>query len=658
MADNIEKNSAQEAENFGKDVPVHDEKIPYAEQGYPREKVDLSHNISAKIKNPLAEIPHEQLLRDVDEFSKSNGLAEYSHQLTKGALVAKDPAAFESVEGLEDFEKEAIRNEVLHKWRQPRALYFTIILCSIGAAVQGWDQTGSNGANLSFPDAFGISDSKTLPDGSPNPDAAKNLWLVGLINAAPYIASSFIGCWLSDPLNNYFGRRGTIFFSAMFCCLSVIGSATSQNWYQLFITRILLGIGMGSKASTVPIFCAENAPASVRGGLVMCWQMWTAFGIFLGTCANLAVKDTGSISWRLQLGSAFLPAVPLWAGVYFCPESPRWYIKKGRYAKALDSLKRLRNTELQACRDLYYINAQIELEAELKGAESNYVTRFVQLFTIPRVRRATLASFVVMLAQQMCGINIIAFYSSTVFANAGATTTDALLASWGFGLVNFVFAWPAIWTIDTFGRRALLLFTFPNMAWTLLAAGFCFWIPEHSKAHLGMIALFIFMFAAFYSPGEGPVPFTYSAEVFPLSHREVGMAWAVATCLFWAAVLSLTFPRMLVAMSAQGAFGFYCFLNVVALVMIFLWVPETKQRTLEELDYVFAVPTRTHMHYQTTKALPYFIKRYIMRQKNATLEPLYHFEGHLQNDDEFEGEIRRQSHVDKKGVMAALGKKL
>ena len=84
-------------------------------------------------------------------------------------------------------------------------------------------------------------------------------------------------------------------------------------------------------------------------------------------------------------------------------------------------------------------------------------------------------------------------------------------------------------TIDTFGRRSLLLFTFPNMAWTLLAAGLCYIIPKSSSAHLGLVAMFVYLFAAFYSPGEGPVPFTYSAEVFPLSHREVGMGWAVAT---------------------------------------------------------------------------------------------------------------------------------
>lgn len=124
---------------------------------------------------------------------------------------------------------------------------------------------------------------------------------------------------MNDPLNKYFGRRGTIFISAIFCTLSPIGSAVSQTWPQLFVTRLLLGIGMGCKGSTIPIFSAENAPASIRGALVMSWQMWTAFGIFLGTCANLAVKDTGKISWRLQLGSALLPALPLLFGVYFCP---------------------------------------------------------------------------------------------------------------------------------------------------------------------------------------------------------------------------------------------------------------------------------------------------------------------------------------------------
>lgn len=105
-------------------------------------------------------------------------------------------------------------------------------------------------------------------------------------------------------------------------------------------------------------------------------------------------------------------------------------------------------------------------------------------------------------------VNIIAFYSSTVFEQAGASVTESLLASWGFGLVNFVFAWPAIWTIDTFGRRSLLLFTFPQMAWTLLAAGLCYLIPESSTAHIGLVALFVYLVRLFFSLSTEP-PFLH-----------------------------------------------------------------------------------------------------------------------------------------------------
>lgn len=598
----------------------HMEKGPSVEAA--EHAVDLNANLEARIKNPLKGIPRDELMRHVEAFAYEKGLVDHIPLLRKGALVAQDPDNYENIDGqeaLDEAEKKVLKDEIEHKWRMPARLFLTIATCSIGAAVQGWDQTGSNGANIFFPKYYGIGDSD---DPTEN---VRNKIIVGLINAGPYIGSAFIGCWLSDPANHYFGRRGVIFVSAHFCLWPVIGSAFCNTWPQQLANRLLMGIGMGIKASTVPIYAAENAPASVRGGLVMSWQMWTAFGIFLGTCVNLAVYNHPH-NWRLMLGAPFIPAVPLVCLIYFCPESPRWYMKKNRYAEAWKSMALLRNNPIQVARDIYYIHAQLSLEMEL-SKKSNYFIRFGELFTVPRVRRATIAAFVVMIAQQMCGINIIAFYSTTVFHDAGYDDFRALAASLGFGLVNWLFAFPAFWTIDTFGRRTLLLFTFPQMAWTLLAAGLCT-LMEQGTARTALVALFVYLFGAFYSPGEGPVPFTYSAEVFPLSHREVGMGFAVATCLGWAAVLSISFPFLLDRIGIVGAFGLYAGFNAVAFVMILFLVPETKQRTLEELDYIFAVPNRKFAGYQITHAIPYWFKRWVLFQRSAKLEPLYYDDRH------------------------------
>lgn len=233
-------------------------------------------------------------------------------------------------------------------------------------------------------------------------------------------------------MNHYIGRRGTIFIAAIFSLFAPIGMALSQTYGELMVCRILLGIGMGLKEVTVPVYSAENSPTIIRGGLVMSWvspsmcfvlpcipplaqifltllqQVWTAFGIMMGTVFNLIFANSGDHAWRYQLGSAFLPAVPLVLGIWFCPESPRWLMKKGRNEKAYVALLRLRNSPLQAARDLYYIHAQLKYEEILLeqsglSQRANMFTRFVELFTIPRLRRATQASGIVMIAQQMCG---------------------------------------------------------------------------------------------------------------------------------------------------------------------------------------------------------------------------------------------------------------
>lgn len=235
----------------------------------------------AVVTNPLAGLSKEQLLRDVEVFAHEKGLLDDLEVLKRGALLAQRPAEFQQIDELSTEEKDAIHHENTHRWSHPLLLYMTIFTCSIGAATQGWDQTGSNGANLSFPQEFNIPESASegIAVGAlgyvSQATAEKNQWLVGIVNAAPYIASAFVGCWLSDPLNNWFGRRGCIFITAVILVITPIASGLTQNWWELFIVRFLLGIGMGAKGSTVPVFAAENSPPQIRGALVMGWQLWT-----------------------------------------------------------------------------------------------------------------------------------------------------------------------------------------------------------------------------------------------------------------------------------------------------------------------------------------------------------------------------------------------
>ena len=199
---------------------------------------------------------------------------------------------------------------------------------------------------------------------------------------------------------------------------------------------------------------------------------------------------------------------------------------------------------------------------------------------------------------------------------------SALSASLGFGIINFTFAIPAIYTIDTFGRRNLLLTTFPLMSIFLFFTGFSFWIPEsNTTARTACISLGIYLFGMVYSPGEGPVPFTYSAEAYPLYVRAYGMSLATATTWFFNFVLSVTWPSLQTAFTNQGAFSWYAAWNIVGFVLVLLFLPETKNKTLEELDQVFSVPTHVHAAYGI-RQIPYFFRRYLLRQ-NVKPEQLY-----------------------------------
>ncbi|GAA6013458.1 hypothetical protein JCM10207_008855 [Rhodosporidiobolus poonsookiae] len=583
---------------------------------------NLKSNPNALLENPLQGISHERLEAMGRAFAREKGLNEFEDEFAKGAQVAQDPLAFESLLLLDESDKDILRNEAAHKWRQPFTMYALVVCCSMAAAVQGMDESVTNGANLFWAPQFGLDTSEGAAD------RETNEWLLGLVNGAPYLCCAVLGCWLTSPMNKVLGRRGTIFVTALISALTCIWQGVTNSRWHLFAARFVLGLGIGPKSATVPVYAAETAPPLIRGALVMQWQVWTAFGIMLGTVSSLAfyyVEDTANITglnWRLMLGSACFPAFLVMAQVFFCPESPRWLISKGRYRDAYTSLCRLRHTKLQAARDLFMINALLEEEANIATGKA----AVLELFTVARNRRATLASGIVMFMQQFCGINVIAYYSSTIFRQAGFDEVTALGATLGFGALNWVMAAPAVWTIDVYGRRTLLLIGFPLMCIFLLLTGFAFYIPDTSDARIAVVALGIYLHCMAYSPTEGPVPFTYSAEAFPLYVRDVGMSYATGVTWLFNFIVALTFPRLLNAFTPQGAFGWYAAWNAIGAILVLLFMPETKGLSLEELDQVFSVPTGKHASYHV-KGLGYNFRKYILRANLPPREPLYHWEG-------------------------------
>ncbi|KIX97132.1 uncharacterized protein Z520_07246 [Fonsecaea multimorphosa CBS 102226] len=587
------------------------------ENAPPRKKsftdVDMS-KLSAAFENPLSGIPKEQLLEEVEVFCRDHNLMEYLDVFRKGALVAQSPNATDSIVELSPEDRQVLEREHTHRWSQPFTLYWLVIMCSLAAAVQGMDETVNNGAQALYLKQLNITTHRFSQSMVDN--------LTGLVVGAPYLCCAVLGCWLTEPCNKVLARRGTIFISCFIAAVASIWEGVANSWVNLFLARFVLGLGIGPKSSTVPVYSAECAPAPIRGALVMMWQMWTAFGIMLGNIMGVAFGGLSpNLGWRLMLGSTVVLPLIVCAQVYFCPESPRWYIQHNRPEKAFRSFQRLRHTDLQAARDTYYTFIGVELERKAHKGK-NLFTQFIELFTVPRNRRATWASWIVMFGQQFCGVNVIAYYSTTIFIQSGYSTTSALLASMGTGILNWVFALPAVFTIDRWGRRNLLLFTFPFLAICLLWTGFSFWFHDN-KTKVGMVTTGMYLFEIFYSPGEGPVPFTYSAEAFPVHVRDVGMSFATATTWCFNFILSFSWPHLLTAFKPQGAFGWYGAWCLILWCLILLFVPETKALTLEELDQVFSVSTRKHMSYQMKNAVWHF-RVWILRQKLEPLPPFYH----------------------------------
>ncbi|KAL4754383.1 hypothetical protein BDW72DRAFT_214284 [Aspergillus terricola var. indicus] len=406
-------------------------------------------------------------------------------------------------------------------------------------------------------------------------------------------AAAAFGTWVSDPLQ---------------------GFSLSRDHSRPDSARREANGHFGTKASVAPIFAAEAAMEKSRGRILMLWQLFDAFGIMLGFVVALIAP----VSWEVQLGLALIPSLAQILVVMLCPESPRLLIRNKRYGEAYKSLRRLRRLEVQAARDLYFIHFQLrqEVRVYLAGQEigsssfpyQDYVgkmdsfKRMLYLFTLPRNRRACLVAFLVMISQQLCGINVLSYYSSIVFGNAASTNRINLL-SFGFGASNFVFTLSAFFLIDFKGRRFTLLTSFFFMTITLLGASFCFNIEPEGGRVAAVVVTVILLYTASYSIGAGPVPFTLSAEIFPLAYREVGMSFSVMVNFLGLGLLVLFVPRITRSWSPtenervgqRNVLLLFTGLNALMLFLLFLMVPDTERKTLEGMNKLFNQPTKNRV---------------------------------------------------------------
>ncbi|KAI1387894.1 uncharacterized protein F4822DRAFT_295310 [Hypoxylon trugodes] len=620
------------------------------------------HNSQRIIENPLTHLTEEELQRDVFVFAEDCLPEVDRNKLLRAARVAQNDRFYYEIarsEEPEDHhpalvtltpeEKTALRAEkdVLFSGRK---MIIVILTVSLAAFLQGFVQSSINGASLyaseyGLPDVTSSGFDSDADNANPHPDD----WKLGATNASPFIFAGLIGCWLALPINDLVGRRGAMAVAACLVFVSSLGAVWCTSWYSLLGVRVVNGVGMGVKAVSTPILASETAVGSWRGSSILAWQLWVSFGIMMGFAFNLIfyTAHNDPLIVKLILGAPLVPSIFLMIGLWFCPESPRYYMRRrtSSYdpAKAYDVLLRLRQTELQALRDIYLIYKSVQLEEYSGNVDEEdqdddvprgcfayikkYAAQYKQLFTQRRLRNALISSSIVALAQQLCGINLLAFYSGSLFSGiiGDSNRSDHLkpmLYSLGYGAVNFFFSLPAIRTIDTLGRRKWLVLTLPAMCLAMLAASLSSMISDaHTK--VGVVTFFVFLFAAIYSPGMGPIPFTLASESFPLSHREAGCAFAIAINLLFAGLIQMFFPSIYAGLKNAGSLGLFAALNFLAFVLVFLFVEETKRRSLEDLSLIFAVRKRDFVMHQITQYIPWFIRYYLLGHHEKEKPSLY-----------------------------------
>jgi SP family arabinose:H+ symporter-like MFS transporter len=397
------------------------------------------------------------------------------------------------------------------------------------------------------------------------------------------VSSLLFGCiagvFLAGKAGDRYGRKKVLMVAAILFLLSAIGSAAART-LELFITaRILGGLAVGVASILSPMYIAELAPAKYRGTLVSLNQLAIVVGILIAFFSNYLLVDTGVNNWRWMLLVMAAPAVLLFFSLFFVPESPRWLVARNQNEEALKVLIKTAGTE-NAQTELYEIEQTLKVQDESSYAD----------LLAPKVKPLLFIGIILAVFQQITGINTIMYYAPKIFANVGQSSDSALLQTIAIGGTNLLFTIVAMVLIDRFGRKILIIIGSLGMMLMLAGLSLLFFLQQTSGI---WVLVFILGYIAFFAASLGPALWVVATELFPNRLRSKGMSIAIVSLWIACTVVTIFFPVMLEELSGGITFLIFALICLANLLYVVKYVPETKGKTLEELEKAFATGSKS-----------------------------------------------------------------
>ncbi|MDR6792897.1 major inositol transporter-like SP family MFS transporter [Pseudarthrobacter oxydans] len=398
-----------------------------------------------------------------------------------------------------------------------------------------------------------------------------------------------VGALTGGRMADRLGRRGSLLVCALLFLFGAIGCAVAASVPFMIAARILLGLGVGAAAVTCPLYLAEMAPAHLRGRMVTINELMIVTGQMLAFAIN-ALLDAliqDPEVWRTMLGIASLPAVALLAGMLLLPESPRWYAIRGRLEDSRRVLSLSRSPE-EAASEFH----EIEQAALTAKEERGHAWR--DLRDNPWMRRLLWIGIGLATVQQATGINTVNYYAPTILEKSGLGVSASLVATIGVGVTSVLMTILGIWLLGFVGRRKMLIIGFSGVVGSQALLTVVFLLPQSDLASYTILAAMM-LFVAFVQCFIGTCVWLLLSEMFPLAIR--GFAMGIAVFALWTvnAAISFLFPIVVESLGSTGTFSLFVLVNIASLAFVTKCVPETKGRSLEELESHFregAIPAR------------------------------------------------------------------